>query len=458
MNKAIIPFLIASMLPCIANANELTSNHDKTSGSDVSEQISLTTYILDAIAKIKDGNPQQERLKSCVTKISSFAPGGGDSTRQQRGYNGSIPMTRIMTEALTNSAPLNRAASSCLWHLNNLSITYANPDAEVMLGRNGAPNDQSQYSEIQNVIGEKTVCAIALSEMSIKVDSLLAQNPPKTDDEAIQTATKFITDNMHLYTKSAATNAILHPNYTVGDNGGSTRPYNPLTPMTTAWQSMEDGGKPKQITGHQTSQLAQTNMGISAVAVGGIFSYTTRPAEGYVATYDSKSFSVTKNGATYYDASTLAGRHGTVTISGTGAYSASVNETGSAFRSAAIEETSICALAINDFASQLTDKFLKPRVLPLPSSKFAQSTIKLANIKSAFARADSIVKGKEVEQDLDGRGAVWKINGYAFTMHDSGMKIIFSGQEWFDYNHISGRGYTVRATSSNAVTSGFTGE
>lgn len=455
MKKAIIPFLIAALVPTMVGAAEMSSTHDSAVSKEGAEQVSLTTYILATIAGVQNGNEQQVKLKSCVEKMSSFAPGGGDSTRQQRGYNASISTSRILSAALSNAASKNRAAATCAHAMGDLSIQFTNPNTSVELGRNGAPFNQGQYAEIQSIIGEKQVCALALSAIGNRVESTLAQRPPKTEGEAIASATEVIVDQMHIATRDAAiaSQGILKPEYIVGDNGGSTRPYNPLTPRTVTAT-----GDNVTVSGTQTSQLAQVNVGISAIAVGGIYTYTTRPVNGFVTSYDGKSFSVTKDGLTYYDATTLAGRQGTVTISGTGAYSASEHETGSEFRVAAIIETSECALAVNDVAQQLTKKFLAPRELPSPTSKFSQSALKATNIKLAFAKSKALIKDNKIEQDLDGRGASWRIGQYAFTMHDSGIKIIFAGQEFFDYNHISGRGYTVRATSSSTVSKGYISE
>ena len=454
MKKSIIPLLIAAAFPIISNAASV--NYDRSSGADAAEQVSLTTYILNAITSITGGNAQQERLKGCVDKISAFAPGGGDSSRQQRGYSGTVPLPRVMSAALTKAAPFNRAANTCAVSLNNLSIVFPNKNAEVMIGRNGAPYDPGQYAELQGVISQRVVCALALSEMSAQIESSLAQNPPKTEDEAVLKVSAIIADNMHLATKRVATHDVLRPDYTIGDNGGSTRPYNPLTPSTT---NMNKGdGSSVSFSGQQTSQLAATNMGISAVAVGGIFTYTTRPTEGYVATYDGKALSITKDGIPYYDASTLGGRKGTVTISGTDAYAASVKETDPAFRSAAIAEVSVCGLALNDVANQAALKFLKPNVLPSFSSKFTQNIIKTADISGAFKKAEVLIKGKPVDQDLDGRGSAWRVGDYAFEMSKANLSVVYGGQPFFDPNHISGRGYTVKASSAGSTSSGYKGE
>lgn len=451
MKKLLLLSAAAALAPGIAAA-QMSEKRESSRGNEASEQISLTTYVLQAIAALKPSAPVQEKLQACVSKISAFAPGGGDSTRQQRGYSGSVPLPQVMAAALTMAAPQNRAAATCARAMGELSMKF-NEGATVDIGRDGAPTFGGAKKEIGDYIGERLVCGMALSDISTQIERTLAQSPPRTEEEAVTTAAAMIADQMQLSTKKvvAAAPELLHPAYTIGDNGGSTRPYTPL--QMGMRSTISDS---PTVTGTQVSTLAQATSNVASVAVGGIYSYTTRPIGGYVMTYDGKSMSISQGGRVYYDASTLAGRHGTVTISGTGAYSASASETGPEFRSKAIEEASICGLAINDVASQLTRKFLAPTRLPAANSPFSQKAIKSASIQSAFDRAGALVKGKKVEQDLDGRGSAWRINQYSFALHDSGIKVVFAGQEWFDYGHISGRGYTVRASSSGNTSSGYT--
>lgn len=438
--------------------------YDQRTGVEASNNVSLSTYVLQAAAFLQPRTEQEREVKQCVTKLTDLAPGGGDAFSQQRAVSSEIALSQIMMRGLEAAKKDTSATIDCHRHMTNLPIKVQDPLGEVYVSRSGQATSPSFREGASNHVGRQLICAAALGEVSRGVLEELKASPMTSEDQAVAVARRHIAKDL----RAAATRVyqadrkILSVPVLMADgNAGSTKPYAPVSrggliiPVSPVGADEKDAVK---YVGDQVSSLAQQTMDVSTIAVGGFLAWTTsRTDSGLSAKYDGSSFSVSRNGMPLFDASTIDGATSRVSLAANGSFTSSSPQL--AGRTDQLAELSTCALAMNNVAQQLTPRLLKPKMVPPASSKATQALMHKADFGQAFAQARSVTQAGQLQTDYSDGGMRWRIGAFGFAKNGgasrSGVQVTLGGAVFFDDTHIAGQSYTVNASASDSSSTGY---
>lgn len=438
--------------------------YDQRTGVEASNNVSLSTYVLQAATFLQPRSEQEKEVKQCVAKLTDLAPGGGDAFSQQRAVNSEIALSQIMLRGLEAAKKDTSAADDCHWHMANLPIKVLDPNGEVYVNRAGQAVSPRFREDASNHVGRQLICAAALGEVARGVLEELKASPMTSEAQAVAVARRHIAKDL----RAAATRVyqadrkILSVPVLMADgNAGSTKPYAPVSPGGLIIPRSPVGADEKdavKYVGDQVSSLAQQTMDVSTIAVGGFLAWTTsRTESGLSAKYDGSSFSVSRNGMPLFDASTIDGATSRVSLAANGSFTSSSPQL--AGRTDQLAELSTCALAMNNVAQQLTPRLLKPKMVPPASSKATQALMHKADFGQAFAQARSVTQAGQLQTDYSDGGMRWRIGAFGFAKNGgasrSGVQVTLGGAVFFDDTHIAGQSYTVNASASDSSSTGY---
>jgi len=440
--------------------------YDQRTGVEASNNVSLSTYVLQAAAFLQPRTEQEREVKQCVAKLTDLAPGGGDAFSQQRAVSSEIALSQIMLRGLEAAKNDTTAARDCHWHLSNLPIKLQDPQGEVYVSRSGQAASPSFREQASDRVGRQLICASALGAVSRGVLEELKASPMTSEAQAVEVARRHIAKDLRAEATrvyQADKKMLSVPVLMADGNSGSTRPYAPvsrgglLIARSPVGSDEKDGAK---YVGDQVSSLAQQTMDVSTIAVGGFLAWTTsRTESGLAGKYDGAAFSVSKNGMPLFDASTIDGASSRVSIAANGSFTSSSPQL--AGRTEQLAELSTCALAMNNVAQQLTPRLLKPSMVPPASSKAMQTLLHKADFAQALAQARSVTASGQLQTDYSDGGMRWRIGPFGFAKNGgasrSGVQVTLGGAVFFDDAHIAGQSYTVNASASDSSSTAYFG-
>lgn len=438
--------------------------YDQRTGVEASNNVSLSTYVLQAATFLQPRTEQEKEVKQCVVRLTDLAPGGGDAFSQQRAVSSEIALSQLMMRGLEAAKNDTTAAEECHWHLSNLPIKLQDPQGEVYVSRSGQAASPSFREQASDRVGRQLICASALGGVSRSVLEELKASPITSEAQAVEVARRHIVRDLRAEATRAyqADRKILATPVLMADgNSGSTKPFAPvsrgglLVAKSPVGSDEKDGAK---YVGDQVSSLAQQTMDISAIAVGGFLSWTTlRTDGGLAAKYDGSTFSVSRNGMPLFDATTIDGATSRVSIAANGSFTSASPQL--AGRTEQLAELSTCALAMNNVAQQLTPRLLKPKMVPPASSKATQTLLHKADFAQALAQARSVTTSSQLQTDYSDGGMRWRIGPFGFAKNGgasrSGVQVTLGGAVFFDDTHIGGQSYTVNASASDSSSTGY---
>lgn len=438
--------------------------HDLRTGVEASNNVSLSTYVLQAATFLQPRTEQEKEVKQCVAKLTDLSPGGGDAFSQQRAVSSEIALSQIMMRGLEAAKNDTTAAEECHWHLSNLPIKLQDPQGEVYVSRSGQAASPSFREQASDRVGRQLICASALGGVSRGVLEELKASPMTSEAQAVEVARRHIARDLRAEATrvyQADRKILATPVLMADGNAGSTKPFAPvsrgglLVAKSPVGSDEKDGAK---YVGDQVSSLAQQTMDISAIAVGGFLSWTTlRTDGGLAAKYDGSTFSVSRNGMPLFDATTIDGATSRVSIAANGSFTSASPQL--AGRTEQLAELSTCALAMNNVAQQLTPRLLKPKMVPPASSKATQTLLHKADFAQALAQARSVTTSGELQTDYSDGGMRWRVGAFGFAKNGgasrSGVQVTLGGAVYFDDTHIAGQSYTVNASASDSSSTGY---
>lgn len=402
--------------PAIALASQ-TSKIDPQESNEASKRVGLSSWVVQAIAKMKPRTQDQKEVCDCIDDLATGAPGAanGDLIESQQSASTTVPLHTVLLEGLRRVERPSPGVAECadlFAGRGHFSLEGFNRSVrgEHWIGRQTGTNvvmgPQGAVEHLSVTAARLYGCSHLIASVAERVMNEVRQSPPEDVQSAIRVAEGY-------FSQVSIKHDTWNGNFIVADP--SIHPY--MQWKTIPLQVRDANGQPRTV----------------------------------VLSYANGEHTVVEDGVILLSKDQIKGVRTEIALRGGGSFTGSA---ASKERKKELQQWSKCLLAFNSITTQLSNGLLRQRELPNPASKAAQALIQRANFAEALAEAGALTAGN-LRLDMSKGGVRWRIGRYAFAMEGGVPSIANMGSSWFSETHANGQEMTVQARWSRSQSNGF---